>query len=426
MSELEHCLLLLSGCPGGREIRAPSTGHEHQSSVLLTSSTDSRSCGLDIEHELSRIIEAVTSHIAKKTDHSSNASARLSSTHAQRCQLLVNRAKEAIATYPYSEVPVHWRRLYMDASLLQVVATAAVMTFSADAEDRKSSPTEDQTELLELVRVLDMANIVAAYFDQGRREAFFGLMRFLQSRLDRHFGTDTDSSCRLAPAKRRRIDPEGARFKDWKGFLLPGIKEIETYSVDDAPSFEELPFQTEPFVVKGPVASWPAIADSATSWKDEKYLLRIAGKGRLVPVEIGSSYTAEGWTQKIVAFDTFLREIDWQEDVEHRKPDKNESPSSSPMYLAQHDLFQQFPALLSDILVPDYVYADMQAPDHFPGYRPPAAEAGYTINAWMGPAGTYSPAHTDPFYNCYGKLDRCRSASIKSSFCFDVPSFSDL
>ena len=64
------------------------------------------------------------------------------------------------------------------------------------------------------------------------------------------------------------------------------------------------------------------------------------------------------------------------------------------MYHAQHDLFKQFSALRDDVIVPDYVYASPPPPDYYVNYRPPATEDGYIVNAWLGPAGTVSPAHT--------------------------------
>lgn len=54
-------------------------------------------------------------------------------------------------------------------------------------------------------------------------------------------------------------------------------------------------------------------------------------------------------------------------------------------YLAQHPLLEQIPALRRDVLAPDYCAlgdGEVQA-----------------VNAWIGPQGTVSPAHTDPHHN---------------------------
>lgn len=59
-------------------------------------------------------------------------------------------------------------------------------------------------------------------------------------------------------------------------------------------------------------------------------------------------------------------------------------------YLAQHPLFDQIPALRSDILTPEYCClgeGEMQA-----------------INAWLGPAGTVTPLHYDPHHNLLAQV----------------------
>jgi lysine-specific demethylase 8 len=271
----------------------------------------------------------------------------------------------------------------MDATLLLVAIALA-----------SANPTQ-QGMLLELVRKLDTANIVTAYFAHGRREAFFELLKRVQQRISTTFPVVSDHQSQPRPTKRRKIDAPTPTKPNYP--LLPHIAEIKRYTLDTAPTFEDLPYNSsEPFIITAGVSHWPALSDPSTNWKDEEYLLRVAGKGRIVPVEIGKSYTAQGWTQKMVPFEDFLNKINWSDDDFEKKGDQQ------PMYLAQHDLFQQFPALLADIVPPDYVFSDLAPPDHFKEYTPPNVDAGYTINAWMGPRGTYSPAHTDPYYNCYG------------------------
>lgn len=122
------------------------------------------------------------------------------------------------------------------------------------------------------------------------------------------------------------------------------------------------------------------------SWASTGYLRSIAGPGRLVPIEVGSDYRNDDWTQKMMVWDDFLTVLDSQECVHQNKPDV--------LYLAQHDLMKQFPALRADIVVPDYIYAALECPADFPGYMPPGNDDQLVINAWLGPGGTVSPAHT--------------------------------
>lgn len=264
----------------------------------------------------------------------------------------------------------------MDATLLE-----AVICLSGQTE-------LEEADLLDLVKRLDMANIVTAYFDKGRREIFFSVMDTLQSALS---GNNDGDGEQRPTKKARRSATELAKSRPHK--LLRNVKGIRRYALEDAPSMDDLPSISEPFIVSDGASHWLAISDDDHAWKRAAYLRKVAGWGRIVPVEIGSSYIAEGWSQKMMDFYQFLDEIGWD--------DSPPSTDDAKLYLAQHDLFQQFPALLADVIPPDYVFAAMNAPDYFPEYTPPNTDAGYTINAWMGPAGTYSPAHTDPYHNCY-------------------------
>lgn len=287
----------------------------------------------------------------------------------------------------------------MDATLLHVI--------SCLSDESKLLLDND---LLELVRLLDMANIVTAYFDMGREEVLFSLLALLQSELssvENQNASDTEP-----PAKKQRRhgkSPASVALLSDTPILLPGIQTIATYSQDNAPDMSELSTHTEPFIIKGAVQDWPAITSSETAWSDLEYLLKVAGRGRIVPVEIGSSYTAEGWTQRMMRFEEFLEKIRWDEKnalsgIEDTPgPPVGNGDEEPVLYLAQHDLFQQFPSLSADIYIPDYVFADPGPPSHFPEYQPPNVPAGYMKNAWMGPKQTYSPAHTDPYYNCYGE-----------------------
>ena len=91
----------------------------------------------------------------------------------------------------------------------------------------------------------------------------------------------------------------------------------------------------------------------------------------------------------MMPWDEFLAAL---EEVEGGQP--GGTPPRPVLYLAQHSLFRQFPALKEDILVPDYVYCDLGPPENYRQYAPPANEERLVLNAWLGPAGTVSPAHT--------------------------------
>jgi lysine-specific demethylase 8 len=136
----------------------------------------------------------------------------------------------------------------------------------------------------------------------------------------------------------------------------------------------------KPFILTGFASDWPAMNEHP--WHSIDYLRSVAGRGRVVPVEVGKDYRTDDWTQRMMTWDDFLHVL--------------EGPTCSQtiLYMAQHNLFSQFHALRGDILIPDYVYTAPQAPATYPFYRPPNNEENLTLNAWLGPAGTVSPAHT--------------------------------
>lgn len=150
---------------------------------------------------------------------------------------------------------------------------------------------------------------------------------------------------------------------------------------------------TRPFIIKGFLKDWPALQEHP--WKSPSYLLHVSGRGRVVPVEVGSDYRAEDWDQTIMPWEMFLVSIGMISPSEMQNIGYKvaEVPPSKTYYLAQHTLLTQFPELRSDIVIPDYVYVSQDAPAHFPSYRAPGNEEQLVINAWLGPRGTVSPAH---------------------------------
>jgi lysine-specific demethylase 8 len=166
-----------------------------------------------------------------------------------------------------------------------------------------------------------------------------------------------------------------------------------------------------------------------------------------VPVEVGRSYTDEGWGQKIMPFGEFVRKYVCQDQGESqgnetRIPEGEDAVSESEGqtgYLAQHDLLAQIPALRNDICIPDYCYAEPPGPEPgTPVYEKKKREqaeraardrkrdtssgskddvllrgahevhdddgdevvsAEPIINTWIGPSWTISPLHHDPYHN---------------------------
>jgi len=67
---------------------------------------------------------------------------------------------------------------------------------------------------------------------------------------------------------------------------------------------------------------------------------------RTCPVEVGSKYTAEDWTQKLMTIEEFVHKF--------MDPAAADSESKNFGYIAQHNLFDQISVLAQDIRTPEY------------------------------------------------------------------------
>ena len=255
-----------------------------------------------------------------------------------------------------------------------------------DGEEERDGEKEEEGEgegeekwLDEAIKLLDMAIIMtgAPMREELVKEFFEALREYIEER-ERGDGR--------RPRKRSKVQQDG--FPD-AGYRMPEIQfPISRSPRMSLPTFEKHLEKAVPLVITGALAHWPALHERP--WKSPAYLMeRTLGGRRLVPVELGRSYTDEGWGQAIITFKTFMDEYLIGGD------DKDIG------YLAQHDLFSQIPSLRNDISIPDYCYTDPPPP---PPGTPLASKAipqldEPLLNAWFGPAGTISPLHTDPYHN---------------------------
>ncbi|CAM9489501.1 unnamed protein product, partial [Ectocarpus fasciculatus] len=147
-----------------------------------------------------------------------------------------------------------------------------------------------------------------------------------------------------------------------------------------------------PVIIQHGLDSWPALQ----RWASMSYLKKAAA-ARLVPVETYDSkdstqtYLSESWQQQVMSVGDFIDQyvLSGQSGLP--------SESGDAGYLAQHPLFDQIPVLRKDISVPQYCTAqtteDTNAPETVEHHSDPL------ISAWLGPKGTVSPLHNDPYHN---------------------------
>jgi len=371
---------------------------------------------------------------------------------------LLRLARSQLYTWPYAQVPPCWRRLFVDASIIHAIHLTqqelglrppdegAVLEDGA-AVPRRHGDGDGADWVQKIVNLLDMAIIMAGA--EGRRDMIETLLGALQRYLSDADGgrqckhrklsagdamyNDSEGASRH---KRRRLSPSAAPSPYTTTFPpSPHPQQIPKIghpisSVSNLPlrDFEQhLAGQMGPLKIRHALEHWPALHERP--WRCPGYLLeRTMGGRRLVPVEVGRSYTDEGWGQRIVRFGEFVEEflmpgveiegegemgeggvgeVDKESDGEmangHEPENDGEELGQLAKggigYLAQHDLFSQIPSLRNDISIPDYCYSNPPPVSKDIIKEPPSHLSEPLLNAWFGPAGTVSPLHTDPYYN---------------------------
>ena len=331
---------------------------------------------------------------------------------------LSDAAWEKLHTGDWKDAESAWRDVYALAALVRVVAhtRSAVSSVSSDPNPnpKESDPARPWTSA-EALRALDAAALLGGAEFKPEIEAAITRAH--------------ESACEDARAKRRRLPAagpgagavsedvdEGWRIGDEDPTAtvrvrLPHGSLVEAGNPNrravprlaSPPSLERFYRDAmspgTPTTFPGMAEHWPA----RQLWSDPAYLRRAAGL-RSVPVEIGEHYLHEEWRQVLMPLGTFLDE--------HVKPGKNPRRDAANAadgvrtgYLAQHELFDQIPALRRDVLTPDYCAlvpgGDGEDGDGEDGDGDGDGDAGTgtRTHAWLGPAGTVSPLHTDPCHN---------------------------
>ncbi|KAL5511886.1 hypothetical protein ACEPAH_5104 [Sanghuangporus vaninii] len=283
--------------------------------------------------------------------------------------------------------PTHcllWRSLYSDSAL--------VWSLLDIVHARELDNVEDDEYWKASVKRLDNAIIIAGAPGESRLDLILDTIERIQSA---HLPLTTTLCHTIIPHI-----PKEENHLD--AVLLPSATHpVPVLSRPPSISAFRSRFGSAPFILRQYAADWPAMKERL--WASKAYLQSVAGRGRVVPVEIGRDYRTDDWTQRMIEWDDFLDYLFANVEAD-READNRQQALKEVRYLAQHDLFKQFAALREDVVVPDYVYTCLPPPEHYPQYRPPANDEQLVINTWIGPAGTLSPAHIDPFYNFYTQV----------------------
>ncbi|KAJ3239699.1 Lysine-specific demethylase 8 [Chytriomyces hyalinus] len=154
-----------------------------------------------------------------------------------------------------------------------------------------------------------------------------------------------------------------------------------------------------PVVLTNAIESWPALS----RWKSMDYIKQVA-KGRLVPVETYAkedtslSFLSDSWSHRVIPLDEYIQQYVLDGNKEAPLSD-NEAG-----YLAQHPLFDQIPALRHDIGIPEFCHAVTEQDRNAPPDCEVRSGDAPLVSAWLGPSGTVSPLHNDPYHNLLAQL----------------------
>ncbi|KAF8783259.1 lysine-specific demethylase 8-like isoform X3 [Argiope bruennichi] len=249
---------------------------------------------------------------------------------------------EQLNTGHWKDVNLNWRYVYTLASLFKVLCLLSLK----------------DVDRLDIIKICDMGLLMGAPMMKN-------ILSKIASKVSSMIVLEGNHDL-LSQAKKVKFSPASENVQ-----LKYIIKEERNLPQEEF--LNNYLKKSCPVILTDSIGHWPAL--SSKCWSVD-YILEKA-RYRTVPIEIGSKYTDDDWTQTLMTVGDFVGKY-----IKHKSDQKEIG------YLAQHNLFNQIPELFEDVEVPSYI----------------TNKDDVDINVWFGPGGTVSPLHFDPKYNLLAQV----------------------
>ncbi|XP_015918318.2 bifunctional peptidase and arginyl-hydroxylase JMJD5 isoform X1 [Parasteatoda tepidariorum] len=257
-------------------------------------------------------------------------------------KIILDFAWEKINTGHWKDVDKIWRELYSLAVVFKVLSHLVLKN----------------TDKLDIIKQCDNGLLLGAPI-MGN---LLSRLAFKLSELLLLEGNDRKNCYEVKPKKQKVLN---------EADVVLSHKVLERSNFTKKEFIDDFMNNSKPVIITDGISNWPAM--TSRSWSIDYMLEKTSF--RTVPIELGSKYTDENWTQKLMTVKEFVEHYIWNQ-------------SKEIGYLAQHNFFTQIPELKEDIDTPYYI----------------DDKAFVDISIWFGPSGTISPLHYDPKHNLLAQV----------------------